>query len=133
MRPSLVSCIAHAPLPGYCGNLAGPNGICAAIAAGFYNSTSAVPFQPNSTWDIVAADYVAGTIISAAAVTAVARASSLAATAAAAAAAARDYDNDDLTIDQGQLPVAAGASAYIDASCGTTKLDQRVIKIPCGH
>jgi hypothetical protein len=67
VRPSLICCVALEPLPGYTGNLAGPNGICAALATGLYDSLDAVPFQPDRTWDIVPADYVGHTILAAAA------------------------------------------------------------------
>jgi len=124
VRPSLISCIALAPLPGYCGNLAGPNGTCAALATGFYNSIRAVPFQPHRRWDVVAADFVAGTIISAAVVTGANQLSS-----SAAAQAADVHEIDDMLTCKHRLQTV---TAY-DAVSKGIKLDQKCCKVPQLH
>ena len=55
------------PLLGHCGNWAGPSGMGAAVAIGFFPSLSAHAVQPYSVWDAVPGDLVASAILGTAA------------------------------------------------------------------
>jgi hypothetical protein len=67
LRPSLVTGVAGLPRPGYCGNWAGPSGMGAAVAIGFFPALSAHAVQPFSVWDAVPGDLVASAILATAA------------------------------------------------------------------
>jgi hypothetical protein len=55
------------PPAGYCGNWAGPSGMGAAVAIGFFPSLSAHAVRPYSVWDAVPGDLVASAILATAA------------------------------------------------------------------
>ena len=67
LRPSLVTGCAGLPLPGACSNWAGPSGVGAAIALGFFPALSAHAVDPMSVWDAVPGDLVASAILATAA------------------------------------------------------------------
>jgi nucleoside-diphosphate-sugar epimerase len=67
VRPSLVSAVAFAPYPGYCGNFAGPIGAVAAMATGLYGSLDGIASRPLGVWDMVPGDLVAAAVLAAAA------------------------------------------------------------------
>ncbi|GBF97474.1 hypothetical protein Rsub_10397 [Raphidocelis subcapitata] len=67
LRPSLVTGVAGLPWPGYCGNWAGPSGMGAAVAIGFFPSLYAHAVDPYSVWDAVPGDLVASAILATAA------------------------------------------------------------------
>ncbi|KAI8468986.1 MAG: male sterility protein-domain-containing protein [Monoraphidium minutum] len=67
LRPSLVTGVAGLPWPGYVGNWAGPSGMGAAIAIGFFPSVTAYALNPYSTWDVVPGDLAASAILATAA------------------------------------------------------------------
>jgi nucleoside-diphosphate-sugar epimerase len=67
VRPSLVSSISRAPVPGYCGNFAGPLGAAAAAATGLYGPLAGVASSAMGVWDIVPGDMVASVILGTAA------------------------------------------------------------------
>ncbi|KAF8068303.1 L-aspartate oxidase [Scenedesmus sp. PABB004] len=70
VRPALVTGLAGAPYPGYCGNLAGPVGMGVAMAVGLFDRLESVAMVPTHVWDAVPGDVVCSAILATAAATA---------------------------------------------------------------